>query len=70
MVQHLQYFVVFYSPEAVGNIQINLGVVLINPDSKLIDARFVNDWGKVRLLRPDADIGLLRGICLDIEKRD
>ena len=69
MVQHLQYFVVSYSPEAIGNVQINLGVVLIAPDAKLIDARFVDDWGKVRLLRPRADIGLLRAICLDIQER-
>jgi hypothetical protein len=69
MTQRLQYFVIFYSPEIVKNVRINLGLVVLAPDPKATCVCFVSDWDKVRHVWPDAEIELLRATCCEIEAR-
>lgn len=64
----LEYFIVFYAPEALGNTRINLGIVLLCPDGKA-SVRFVSDWKRIQDLQPDSDIEMVRAICNDIEKQ-
>lgn len=66
--QQLQYFVIYYSPAGVfGSARINLGVVLLAQDAS--DVRFIDDWGRVQSLQPDADIELFQAMCREIEER-
>lgn len=67
MTQQLQYFVIYYSPRVFESARVNLGVVLLAQDAS--DVRFIDDWGRVQRLHPDADVELFQAMCREIEER-
>jgi hypothetical protein len=69
MANCLQYFVIYYSPNALGRGKINLGVVLLDLATKNNSVRFIRNWERVQSFHPDGDIELLQAICREIEER-
>lgn len=76
MKQHLpcEFFLVRYVPDVVKGEFANIGVVLReagrgDSDSANAVVRFTRDWGRVRCMDADADIGLLETLEAEIAER-
>jgi len=66
-----EFFVVRYVPDVVKGEFVNIGVVLRESGTQEPAARvrFTRDWGRVRCMDGDADIGLLEGLEQEIGAR-
>ena len=65
-----EFFLVRYVPDTLKNEFINIGVVLREADgSSRPLVRFTRDWGRVRCLDPDADVGMLEALEEELRAR-
>jgi Protein of unknown function (DUF3037) len=65
-----EFSLVRYVPDPVKNEFVNIGVLLreaARPDAAVV--RFTKDWGRVRCVDPDADIGLLEAMEAEMRQR-
>jgi len=69
-----EFSLVRYVPDPVKNEFVNIGVLLRGADddrkgSGDMLVRFTRDWGRVRCVDPDADLGLLESLESDLRQR-
>jgi hypothetical protein len=63
------FYLVRYVPDPVRNEFVNIGVLLREVNSpEQIGVSFTKDWGRIRCMDPDADVGMLES--LESELRD
>lgn len=65
----LEFFVLRYVPDAVKGEFVNIGLVMFEPGANgpgFVGVRFTRDWGRVRCLDPQVDVGLLLALQKDI----
>jgi hypothetical protein len=63
-----RFFLLRYSPDAIKNEFVNIGLVLL-PPSGAAEVRFTHDWSRVRCLDPQADIELLEALEADLREK-
>lgn len=61
-----RFLLLRYVPDAVKNEFVNVGLVLLPPDSPA-EVRFTDDWSRVRALDPQADIELLESFAAELK---
>ena len=66
--QQCKFFVLRYSPDAVKNEFVNIGLVLLPPGGAA-EVRFTHDWSRVRCLDPQADIDVLEALEADLREK-
>jgi hypothetical protein len=66
-----EFFLIRYVPDVVKGEFVNIGVVLreAGGDPARAQVRFTRDWGRVRCMDVDADLGLLEGLEQEIGLR-
>jgi hypothetical protein len=64
----LDFFVLRYVPDAVKGEFVNVGLVVIDPNSngEMIDVRFTKDRSRIRSLDPEADLNMLEKLHKEI----
>src|SRR5690349_14270319 len=63
-----RFFVLRYSPDAVKNEFVNIGLVLVPPAGGA-EVRFTHDWSRVRCLDPEADVEVLAALEADLREK-
>jgi hypothetical protein len=63
-----RFFVLRYSPDAIKNEFINIGLVLL-PPAGIPEVRFTHDWSRVRCLDPQADVEMLEAMESDLREK-
>src|SRR5438270_10980433 len=63
-----RFFILRYSPDAVKNEFINVGLVLLPPAGGA-QVRFTRDWSRVLCLDPDADVEMLQAVEDDLRNQ-
>src|SRR6478672_3459170 len=63
-----RFFILRYSPDAVKNEFINVGLVLLPPAGGA-QVRFTRDWSCVLCLDPDADVEMLQALESDLRNQ-
>jgi hypothetical protein len=63
-----RFFILRYSPDAVKNEFINVGLVLLPPAGGA-QVRFTRDWSRVLCLDPDADVEMLQALESDLRNQ-
>ena len=66
--RQLEFFLLRYVPDAVKGEFVNFGVMAIENGLRLIDVRFVKDWGRVLCLDPQADVDVLSALQKEIRQ--
>src|ERR1700756_4928686 len=66
--QSCRFFVLRYSPDAIKNEFINIGLVLL-PPAGMAEVRFTHDWSRVRCLDPQADVEMLEAMENDLREK-
>lgn len=65
-----EFFLVRYVPDAVKNEFVNIGVVLREAGRpETAHVRFTRDWGRVRCVDPEANIGMLEALEYEVRER-
>lgn len=64
-----EFFLLRYVPDALREEFVNIGVVVREPASGEMTARFATDWRRVRCVDPDADTELLEALVADVQRR-
>src|SRR5438270_14032290 len=67
-IQNYKFFLLRYVPDAIRNEFVNIGLVLLPPDSPA-ELRFVNDWSRVSALDPQADVEMLQAVGNELRVR-
>ena len=63
----LEYFLVRYTPNALQDSFINIGLVMVGKnDADFGAVRFLDDWHPILVFDPDADIDLLKAVARDL----
>ncbi len=63
--KHCEFFLLRYVPDAVKDEFVNIGLVLLQRNTKgteFADVRFTRDWRRVRCLDPGADVEVLQAM--------
>ena len=63
-----KFFLLRYVPDAIRNEFVNIGLVLLPPDSPA-ELRLVNDWSRVSALAPQADVEMLQAVGDELRVR-
>lgn len=63
-----RFFILRYTPDAVKNEFVNIGLVLLPPGGSA-QVRFTHDWSRVRCLDPQADIEILEALETDLREK-
>jgi len=63
-----RFFILRYSPDAVKNEFINVGLVLLPPAGGA-QVRFTRDWSRVLCLDPEADVEMLQALESDLRSQ-
>src|SRR5437868_13478719 len=66
-----EFYLLRYSPDAVKEEFVNLGVVLVDSAgaANFADVRFTGDWRRVRCLNPEADVDTLAALENEIRAK-
>ncbi len=67
--QQLEFLLIRYSPDAVREEFVNIGIVLVNGATGFADVRFTRDWRRVRCLDPAADVDMLQALEADLREQ-
>jgi hypothetical protein len=68
----LEFFLLRYAANGITDQFVDIGLVLFDPDSLaegFCDARFLDDWGRLESIDPNADTEMLGAIADDIQKQ-
>ncbi|MBS1851329.1 MAG: DUF3037 domain-containing protein [Acidobacteria bacterium] len=70
--KNLEFFLLRYVPDAIKDEFVNIGVVILEPDSDgrgFADVRFTRDWRRVRCLDPQADVEMLQALEAEVRRQ-
>ena len=66
--KQLEFFVLRYVPDAVKGEFVNIGLLMREPDGEFSAVRITEDWSRVRCIDPEADLEVLTGMGMQLQR--